>query len=273
MCFLRNFFTGSSISIAGLFFLVGCQAVILDTPKPEITFPSPTVASVKTEEPKKLEEPTPTEEIIGEKVIFTTEDHVRLAGTLFGDGEIAVILAHQGTPTTDQVSWYPFAQVLADEGFTALTFDFRGKGDSFGMFEAKYLINDLNSAIAFLRDHGYEKIICVGASMGGTACLRAALDDDLIGLVVFASTLLLSPPTYVRPAELADLNLPKLFITAENDVFVVTKDINKMYNDSPEPKELYIFEGLSEHGTDLFDTNVGDELTNFLLTFIKGLVN
>lgn len=109
--------------------------------------------------------------------------------------------------------------------------------------------------------------------MGGTSCLRAVLDNDLVGLVVFASTLTQGEPTSVRIEELANLSIPKLFLTAENDGARVTRDIQVMYESSPEPKELYIFEGRSEHGTDLFDTDVGDELTDLLLTFITGLAH
>jgi alpha/beta superfamily hydrolase len=211
-----------------------------------------------------------TSEALGEIVSFTAEDGTRLYGTLIGDGEPAVILAHQGN--RNQTSWHTFAQLLADEGFTALTFDFRGGGQSGGKRVIGQVIHDLNAAVAFLRERGYQEIVCVGASLGGTACLRAALDDGLVGLVVFASTLSVGAPTETKTDELADLNIPKLFLSASDDTMVVT-DINRMYEYSIEPKELHIFQDMSEHGTDLFDTNVGDELTDILLTFIKGLEN
>lgn len=263
---MKNFFIGSIIIISGMLFGVGCQAVSMGTPEPEITSPPPAVVPIKTEES------IPTESILGEKVIFATEDDITLAGTLFGDGEVAVILAHQGTYRTDQTSWYRFARVLADEGFTALTFDFRGKGESGGNFVRSNLIYDVNAAIAFLRERGYKEIICIGASMGGTSCVRAALDDELSGLVVFASTLHLATPTSVKPHELAELRIPKLYLTSSGDNPQVVRDIGIMFEISSEPKDLHIFQGMSEHGTELFDTDVGDELTELLLTFITGLV-
>ncbi len=216
---------------------------------------------------------TISESSLGEIVTFTTEEEIPLSGILMGEGEVAVILAHQGTYPADQTTWQPFAQVLANEGFTVLTFDFRGRGQSGGRFVAPYLINDVNAAIAYLRERGYEKIICAGASMGGTSCLRAALDDELLGVVVFASTLSLGDPTSVRIEELTNLSIPKLFLTGEKDSVRVVRDIEAMYENSPEPKEIHIFEGMSQHGTDLFNTDVGDELTNLLLSFIKDLAD
>jgi len=213
---------------------------------------------------------TTSEAPLGEIVSFTAEDGTRIYGTLTGGGETVVILAHQGD--ANQTSWQSFAQSLVDEDFTALTFDFRGGGQSGGKRVIAEVVYDLNAALAFLRERGYEKIICVGASLGGTSCLRAALDDGLEGLVVFASTLSVGSPTSVHPDELAQLNIPKLFLTASDDKDFVVNDINKMYDNSPEPKELYIFHGRSEHGTDLFDTDVAEELTEVLLRFITGLV-
>jgi len=203
-----------------------------------------------------------------EEVTFTAEDGIKLSGTLFGEGDVAIILAHQGTVGADQTTWQPFARLLAENGFTALTFDFRGVGKSEGKLETPRLIYDVNGAINFLHERGYDRIACVGASMGGTACLRAALDQQLAGLVVFASTMSIGSPTAAQDDELAHLNIPKLFLTASGDHSIVVNNTTRMYEVSAEPKALHIFEDMTEHGTDLFDTDVHDELTDVLLTFI-----
>ena len=52
------------------------------------------------------------------------------------------------------------------------------------------LDKDVRAAVHYLQSQQYRKIVCTGASMGGTACLRVAIDDKpFIGLIVFACTL------------------------------------------------------------------------------------
>jgi pimeloyl-ACP methyl ester carboxylesterase len=220
--------------------------------------------------------PTSTSTLISpsiEKVKFTTMDGLLLGGTLFGDGGAAVILAHQGTTGADQTTWHDFAQLLAESGFSALTFDFRGIGQSEGEIIYEKVGIDVNAAVKFLRDRGFDHIICVGASMGGTACIQAALDNDLFGLVVFASTMRAgarSDGLSIEMDDLQALTLPKLFITAEEDGFLVVDHTKRMFEASPEPKELILLPG-SEHGTYLFATEVGDELTADLLAFLESI--
>lgn len=207
-----------------------------------------------------------------ETITLTTSDDVRLAATLYSAGDIAVILAHQGTPGADQKTWQPFAQYIAEKGFTALTIDFRGVGQSRGILQSNALILDVNAAIRFLEERGYRRIACIGASMGGTACLRAAVENDLAGLVVIASPMSLGRPTDTKPADLAKLTLPKLFVCGEKDRFeFVLEQVKQMYELSPEPKQLKIFEGAPGHGTELFSSTIGDEFRDLLVGFLEGL--
>jgi L-ascorbate metabolism protein UlaG (beta-lactamase superfamily)/alpha/beta superfamily hydrolase len=210
----------------------------------------------------------------GRTVSFTTQDGVELSGTLFGTGETAVILAHMGAHGADQTNWWDFAQVLAEAGFSALAFDFRGFGVSSGMRDGTRLGYDTSAAVNYLLDQGYEKIACVGASMGGTACTLAALNQGLSGLVVFASTMSLDrlgQTAALEESDLANLQIPKLYLTASGDSPKVVYDMKRMYEVSAEPKTLQVFEGFSEHGTDLFGTEAGDELEEVLLGFLMGL--
>jgi len=233
------------------------------------TAPTPTPAP--TSPPAATPTCTATPQIQIEKVSFTSEDGVRLSGTLFGAGEMAVILAHQGAQDADQTSWQPFARLLAEEGFTALTFDFRGRGESDGVLEQKELVRDVRAALAFLRNRGYSRMVCMGASMGGTSCLKLALETDLEGLVVIASSMNLGPPTDVFPQDLAQLTVPKLFVCAEDDRYSgIAHTVQEMYDLSPEPKQISLLPGVA-HGTELFDTPQGDEFTRLLLDFLNGL--
>ena len=232
------------------------------TPAPTPTAPlPPTPTSVPATPPPAIE-----------LVTFTTRDDVRLAATLYNAGDIAVILAHQGTPGADQRTWQPFAEYIAEKGFTALTLDFRGRGQSGGALQTNALILDVNAAIQFLHERGYQRIVCIGDSMGGSACLRAAVENDLAGLVVIASPMSLGRPTDTQPADLAKLTLPKLFVCGEKDRFeFVLEQVKQMYELSPEPKQLKIYEGAPGHGTELFSSTIGDEFRDLLVSFLEGL--
>ena len=251
--------------------ILSATAVHLSTATETSRLPTETIPPHSTETPSPDDATSTSNSTPIEEVTFLTEDGVRLAGTLFGDGDIAVILAHQGTVGADQTTWHPFAHLIAERGFTAFTLDFRSKGQSEGQLEYGSLGLDINATIHFLQTRGYSHIICVGASMGGTACIRAALENDLKGLIVFASTMIAGAgknSLKVEQDDLADLTLPKLFITADKNSYSVVDHIQRMYDMSPEPKDVILLEG-SEHGTDLFDTEVGDELTITLLEFLE----
>jgi alpha/beta superfamily hydrolase len=247
--------------------LAGCGSVatVIPVPATATSIPPTDTPSPTPLPPTVTPSPTP---FPGNQVTFQTEDGIQIAGTMYGAGEIAVILAHQGTPDADQTSWQPFVPQLVENGFTVLTFDFRGRGDSQGTLVTGKLIYDLQAALQFLRERGYEKIICVGASMGGTTCMRATLDGDILGLVVLASTFNIGKPTAVTSGEMAGLTIPKLFIVADKDNLSVVLETRQMYDRSPEPKQFINYPDLHEHGTDLFKTSVGDDLKNSILQFL-----
>ena len=117
-------------------------------------------------------------DIQGQVVTFTTEDNVKLNATLYGDGPIAVILAHMGLPGVTQKSWQPFAKHISTLGYSALTLDFRGRGLSEGALIQSNLKYDIDAAVKFLRDQGYQRIVCMGASIGVGLGLRHALPPD-----------------------------------------------------------------------------------------------
>jgi len=241
-----------------------------DTPPPPTATdvpPTPTSKPLPTDTPA----PTATPHIEIEKVSFITDDNLALSGTLFGQGEIAVILAHQGTQGTNQTSWRSFARSIAGKGFAALTFDFRGYGKSEGPTRQSWLERDVRAAIAFLHERGFNRIACIGACMGGTACLRAAVDADLEGLVVIASPMSIGYPTRVLYEDLEALTMSKLYVCAENDRFPnMARQIKNMYEHSSEPRQLKLFPGTA-HGTELFDTPYRDELSGLLVDFLERL--
>jgi len=226
----------------------------------------PLVAACGTPAPTATPIPTPTPQpIVTEKVSFVTEDGVTLSGTLFpGGGDLAVVLAHQGAGQPSQKSWHTFATLAAQRGFTALPFDFRS---DFG----GPLDRDVVAAVRFLRRRGYTRIACIGASMGGTSCLVAALTEELAGVGVIGSDWSTGGGLTLEPADLAALTMPKLFVTTDNDRFTGIPAVMKsIYKQAPEPKQFQEYPGTA-HGTEIFGTKYRDDFRALLMGFLDGL--
>lgn len=233
--------------------------VLTATPYPTETVEAPAEESAEdpVEEPVAPVEPQP--------VTFTTTDGLTLHGTLYGGGSKGVVLAHMFP--TDQTSWAPFAEKLAEAGYMALTFDFRGYGESDEGAIADIPL-DTDAALAFLQEQGAEQVVLVGASMGGTASVNtaAAFPSGVDGLVVIAS-----PRDFqgmdVTISELDNLLMPSLWVAAENDG--AATPTFEMAAGAPGEVEEIRYPGRSEHGTFLFDTEVGPDLEAALLAFIE----
>ncbi len=207
----------------------------------------------------------------GMSLTFLTEDGIQLAGTLYGSGGIAVIMAHQGTYGATQATWQPLIPALIKEGFTGMPFDFRGFGLSGGPRRIEQLDDDIRAAAKYLRSQNYDRIVCAGSCMGGTACLRAAIDGEpFIGLIILASPFDASGGLVVNLEELEQLTQPRLFITGNQDAYGIARDIKRMYEFSAEPRTLLTFEQ-SAHGTDLFQTAAREELIDAILNFLISL--
>jgi len=209
--------------------------------------------------------------------VFKASDDIQLVGKLFRDGDtnddsLAVILAHQGIEGANHRDWQTFAELIAGRGFPTLAFDFRDYGSSqTGGGAITTGVLDVQAAIDYMHGQGYNRIVCIGASMGGTSCLKAATQNKLAGITVISSTMSLGPPTDVTPEEIAALAIPKLFIFAENDKSgSIPELMTRMYDLSPEPKRLRSFPG-NAHGTDMFAQLYSDEFTGELLLFLEAL--
>jgi len=215
-----------------------------------------------------------TGEYSTEIVSFTTEDGIELEGTLFlCEGDTAVVFAHMAANDSDQRDWMPFAEQIAQEGFTALTFNFRCYGNSGcgGSESGSVLISrDMGAAIDFLREQGFERIVCVGASMGGRGCVTVAFDRAFEGLIIVAGTGS-SDPDRQNLEDFVNPDMPKLFIVSENDhIAGRTVAMTELYENAPEPKTLVTYPGTA-HGTELFSTQYGQELSETILAFLEAI--
>lgn len=207
-----------------------------------------------------------------EVVHFRSADGVRLGGRLFGKGAVGVVLSHM--LPADQSSWYDFAGTLADQGFLALTYDFRGycpggdAGCSEGSKDIAAIWQDVVGAVRLIRSEGASKVILVGASMGGTASLVAATKPG----VEPAAIVTLSAPESVEGLVADDvvvqqISAAKLFIAGEFDT-VAAQSAKAFYDSSPLPKRIEILP-TPDHGTDLLTGSQGEVVRRLILTYVQ----
>ena len=247
------------VLIVVLSLATACGSTAATTPVPPAATTPPTVP------------PAPTAPYSTAAVSLTTEDGIKLAGTLFLSAQdTAVVLAHMAGESNQQ-DWIPFARELAGRGYTALTFDFRcfGKSDCGGDTSGDVLGMDLEAAIGFLRQKGFQRIVCMGASMGGRGCVGVAFDEELAGLIIVSGTGA-NDPDKQDLSDFVTPDMPKLFIVSQNDHIVErTSTMTRLYESAPEPKILKLFPG-SAHGTELLRTTHEQEFRETVLDFLGG---
>ncbi len=204
-------------------------------------------------------------------VTFTAADGVALAGRLFGEGTVGVVLAHMRP--ADQSSWFPFAARLAQEGYLALTFNFRGycPGGDAGCSEGEPALGliwqDVEAAVSFLRSRGAQRVALVGASMGGTAALVvAARQGPGIAAVVTLSAPESIDGLVAGPDVLQQIPAAKLFVAGEFDT-TAAEAARRFYEAAGQPKRLEIVPS-EDHGTDLLSGNQGEVVRNLVLSYL-----
>lgn len=185
------------------------------------------------------------------RVSIPTGDGLRLEGVIIPQWDhvetkrTAVVLGHMFP--SDQTSWWPVGNLLAGEGYTVLTFNFRGYGRSQGSKEIGQIDRDLEAALAFVREKGFDRVFLVGASMGGTAAVIVAGRQEVAGVAA------LSAPQAFQGLDatqaIRSVAEPALFIAAEQDGEAA--EAARGYADSSGgPACAFIVPG-SRHGTEM----------------------
>lgn len=271
---MRKFHPASLLSIVLL--LSACSTALA---VPPTKTPIPTRESMQTNTPLPITpvesayahgDPTaaPMEEITASHAVtFETPDGASISGELYGSGKTAVIFSVMGNC---KPGWREFAQLTAAQGLMALTYQWRDCGPAGPLSEeqlVKNFVNDARGAINFVRDQGAENVILAGASLGGIASAKLAIESGASGLIIFASPPKIPNHDFEIEAADLDIAIPKLFLTAENDSLVPASASRAMYEMAAEPKEWQSYPGTA-HGTDLFKTESGKEVQERILVFI-----
>lgn len=241
-----------------LLVVTGCTAAQPAVPATPTTalLPSPTITlaltSTSTPLPTVAVTSTPAPLPSGREIIFDESGDEMFAGTLYGEGETAIILANMSIGGEKQ--WDPFVAAVDQQKFTTVTFNYRDIND---------VGPDLDLILGRLKEEGFTRLICIGASLGTTACNNIAREPEIVGLVLIAGS--------VHHASVAEAMYPKLFISGALDVWAF--DIQTGYEQAGEPKELVLYDDNRAHGTDLFSSKDAEAFLTVLIDFVNNLAN
>lgn len=199
--------------------------------------------------------------------VVVIEDEIVLSGRLFGaQNEVLVILSHM--VRSDKTAWFGFAEKLADNGYAALAYDFRGNGDSEGDEDYEKLDDDLSAVMRYMRERGWLEVFLVGASMGGTASLVVAAGQDVAGVVAISAPAEFDEQDALEAV--ARITAPKLFIASEDDTAVMIS-LDEFLEATGEPKESQTYAG-DAHGTNLLQRDQSehvDAVEDRILQFLR----
>lgn len=196
-------------------------------------------------------------------VTFQTPDGLTLSGTVYGDGQTALVLVPMYPG--GQAGWQGFAEQAAEAGYRAMTFDLRGQGESGGEARFAEAASDVEAAVAFLREHEAGPIILMGAGAGTIPTIQAAPQSDAAG-VALLSPLPADAGVELTDADLQALTMPTLWLGARVDM---TQQVEEMSEQAASvDKEAWLYEGTSLRGTYLFEGADAADVTSRLLAFV-----
>lgn len=129
------------------------------------------------------------------RVGLTNPRGERLAGWLHepegGGGRFGVVVAHGMLSSKDSPKHAAICERLASRGVVALRFDFAGRGESEGdpeLLTVSREVEDLRTAVAWLRARLGAPVGVVGSSLGGTVAVLTAAGDAAVAALVTASS-------------------------------------------------------------------------------------
>jgi len=207
---------------------------------------------------------------------------MQLDARLFlGDRQRIVILLHQYA--ADQTSWFDQAHALQQAGYSALTFDFRGYGESEGSEDPTQIVVDVDAALTFAGAQGYSEAILVGASMGGTAALVATDESGAEpertavtsrdGPAIVGVVALSAPVEFAgldASVAAAELDTPFAVVAALHDESAKTS-FDEFVELASIPVEERLLVGGNAHGTELLRSPYGYSVWTRVLRFIGSI--
>ena len=163
------------------------------------------------------------------KITFQNSRGIKLVGVLHLPDEktsSAVIISNGFAANKDRTRLIKLAETLSKNGFAALRFDFGGCGESEDSeITLKNQVDDLKSAINYMRKNGYFNIGLLGESLGGLTSILA-YDNEIKALVLWAPVTKSKAPSTIQKEELQQELNERGFIIYQKDgrEFMIPKE-------------------------------------------------
>lgn len=219
---------------------------------------------------------------MSERVTFETTDRVVIVGDYYaGPAESQTVLLLHMRPET-RGSWKPFAEKLVASGFSVLTIDLRGHGEStqfegdkvlrfkyFTEEEEQRSIRDVDAAAAWLvntKGMKSDHLTLVGASIGANLSLQFLSEHPDVPAAVLISPGLVYRGIDIQPfIKKLQANQRVFYIAAKDDEYSALS-VGAVSEKTSVSHETKIYE-TGGHGTKLFDSNpeLMDEIVGWLL--------
>jgi predicted alpha/beta-hydrolase family hydrolase len=207
----------------------------------------------------------------GRTLHLTNAADLAIAAVEYGSGPRGVVLAHQSDASMCQ--WLRYAMVLAEQGYRVVAFDFAGFGAS-SPTESKTYLEDIRTAVTYLRERGTPRVVVIGASMGATMSIvaAAAIRPPLDGVIAISPPSVFDSVNAERAA--VELGTPALYIAgeADGDYDVYAEDI---YDATPDALRSLLIVDSPEHGVELVEasTLAGAEVRAAIAQFLEEHLN
>ena len=194
---------------------------------------------------------------------IVTADGLILEAERFGTGDVFVVLAHMRP--ANMSSWFSLAGLLGEEGYSSITFNFRGYGNSEG---AGFAVDvDLVAAVDAAFELGAREVFVIGASMGGTGAMASAAQRDVAGVITLSA-----------PVEFMGVDAEAAAAQVQSGMLLIAAEGDSPYNahavalgaNAAGSAVVSILPGRN-HGTDMFLDN-SEALTEAILLFLDNQV-
>lgn len=241
------------------------------------TIPSTTLAATITAAPAPELDLT-IEPSGWEDVRITAEDGIDLYARYWDGGDRAVLFGHdfdnptpgsagQRAPQSSE-SILAFSAAIAREGYTVLSMDYRGHGQSEGEYDVRASQLDLAAAYRWLADQGHDEVVMVGFAGSGTAAVVLDAESDDIDFAGIA--MLFSPPQDTgldANAVLPAIEAPMFFVGSEAGQSASWA--NRLEAKATNSSGVFIFDRVPS-GVTFFDV-FGAELAGRIAQFIASI--
>jgi hypothetical protein len=165
----------------------------------------------------------------GPKTISFDSGGFKLVGKVYGDGQVGVVLPPSGFGG-GQGAWLDYPAELARSGYMVLTFNLKGQCTtpasaecSEGSLEDVHgpgPVDDVTSAVEFLRSRGAQEVFLIGARFSGLHVIRAAALDEFTGVITLSAGMTIGGERALDEDVLfwvQDVKEPHLMIYAEEE--------------------------------------------------------